>query len=61
MQAENALEFEDLRRLVGRYVRSPMGQAELQSVTPLTDREAIENLLVRHQSRLLQGGMQGLR
>ena len=26
MQAENALEFEELRALLGRYVRSPMGQ-----------------------------------
>ena len=45
MQAENALEFEDLRALLGRYVRSPMGHAELQSVTPLSDRPGIENAL----------------
>ena len=45
MQAEKALEFDDLRALLGRYVRSPMGQAELRSVTPLSDRPAIENAL----------------
>jgi DNA mismatch repair protein MutS2 len=52
VQAENAhklaagaLEFEDLRALLGRFVRSPMGQAELQSVTPQSDRPAIENAL----------------
>jgi len=44
-QAAGALEFEDLRALLGRYVRSPMGQAELRSVTPLSDRPAIENAL----------------
>ena len=45
MQAQNALEFEDLRALLGRYVRSPMGQRELQGIVPLTDRTAIENAL----------------
>ena len=52
MQAENtfrpaagALEFEALRALLGRYVRSPMGQAELSSVAPLMDRDAIESEL----------------
>jgi len=44
-RAEKALEFDDLRALLGRYVRSPMGRAELQAVTPLTDRAAIENAL----------------
>jgi DNA mismatch repair protein MutS2 len=34
-----------LRALLGRFVRSPMGQAELQSVTPQSDRPAIENAL----------------
>ena len=38
-------EFEDLRALLGRYVRSPMGQRELQGVAPLNDRAAIENAL----------------
>jgi DNA mismatch repair protein MutS2 len=45
VQAEKALEFDDLRVLLGRYVRSPMGQAELRDVQPLTDRAAIENAL----------------
>ncbi len=45
MQAEKALEFDDLRTLLGRYVRSPMGQAELLGVAPLADRSAIENAL----------------
>jgi len=45
VQAKSALEFEDLRNLLGRYVRSPMGQAELRNVTPLSDRPAIENAL----------------
>ena len=45
MQAEKALEFDDLRALLGRYVRSPMGQAELLGVAPLADRSAIENAL----------------
>ena len=45
MQAQNALEFEDLRALLGRYVRSPMGHAELLGIKPLTDRNAIEDAL----------------
>ena len=45
MQAENALEFQELRALLGRYVRSPMGQRELLNVTPLEDRAAIESAL----------------
>lgn len=45
MQADSALEFEDLRALLGRYVRSPMGQRELQGVAPLSDRAAIDNAL----------------
>jgi DNA mismatch repair protein MutS2 len=45
MQAENALEFEALRALLGRYVRSPMGQAELAQVAPLAERASIETTL----------------
>ena len=45
MQAQNALEFEDLRALLGRYVRSPVGRAELLGIAPLTDRAAIDNAL----------------
>lgn len=44
-RAEKALEFDDLRALLGRYVRSPMGRAELQSIAPLTDRATIDNAL----------------
>ena len=43
--AAGALEFEDLRALLGRYVRSPMGRRELQGVAPLHDRHAIEDAL----------------
>jgi DNA mismatch repair protein MutS2 len=43
--AAGALEFEDLRALLGRYVRSPMGRRELQGVAPLHDRPAIEDAL----------------
>src|SRR5208283_3500044 len=35
------LEFESLRRLLGRYVASPMGQRELEKVEPHTDRERL--------------------
>ena len=38
------LEFEPLRELVGRYVGSPLGQAELEKLAPLSDRLAIENI-----------------
>jgi DNA mismatch repair protein MutS2 len=43
--AAGALEFEDLRALLSRYVRSPMGHAELLDVRPLADRGAIETAL----------------
>src|SRR5258708_15930172 len=36
------LEFEDLRELVGRYVGSPMGKAELEKVSPHSDRARLE-------------------
>ena len=52
MQAENApnlaaeaLEFEELRALLGRYAHSPMGRAQLLAVAPTSDRTAIENAL----------------
>ncbi len=44
-KAESALEFEPLRALIARYVRSPMGQRELREITPVSDRAAIENTL----------------
>lgn len=39
------LEFEPLRDLVGRYVGSPPGRAELEKLEPRTDRVALENAL----------------
>jgi DNA mismatch repair protein MutS2 len=45
MHAENVLEFESLRELLGRYVRSALGQSELASVAPSPDRARIEAAL----------------
>ena len=45
MHAENVLEFEALRALLGRYLRSPLGRAELEAVAPVSDRAAIEAAL----------------
>ncbi len=45
MHAENVLEFEALRALVGRYLRSMLGRSELAQVTPVSDRAAIESAL----------------
>jgi DNA mismatch repair protein MutS2 len=45
MHVESVLEFEALRELVGRYVRSPLGRAELACVAPAADRAAIEDAL----------------
>src|SRR5215471_18974288 len=42
MIAEPVLEFEELRELVGRYLRTPLGRAELEKVTPGCDRAGIE-------------------
>ena len=39
------LEFEPLRELVGRYVGSPLGRAELEKLEPHTDRAVLENAL----------------
>ncbi|MEP7352574.1 MAG: Smr/MutS family protein [Acidobacteriota bacterium] len=39
---ESALEFEALRRLLGRYVRSPLGRGELERLQPVSDRAWIE-------------------
>ena len=39
------LEFEPLRELVGRYIGSPLGRAELEKLEPSVDRTAIENAL----------------
>jgi DNA mismatch repair protein MutS2 len=45
MFAEPVLEFEALRSLLGRYVSSELGRAELAAVEPVTDRAAIESAL----------------
>ncbi len=44
MRASSAgvLEFELLRQLLGRYVSSPLGRAELDKVQPHTDRERLD-------------------
>jgi len=39
------LEFEPLRALVGRYVGSPLGRAELERLAPHADRAALEDSL----------------
>ncbi len=39
------LEFEPLRALVGRYVGSPLGRAELEKLEPHTDRAVLESAL----------------
>jgi DNA mismatch repair protein MutS2 len=39
------LEFEPLRELVGRYVGSPLGRAELENLAPHTDRAVLEGAL----------------
>lgn len=39
------LEFEALRQLVGRFVQSPLGHAELAQITPHSDRAELEKTL----------------
>ncbi len=45
MHCESVLEFEQLRALLGRYLRSPIGRAELARLEPVSDRAAVENAL----------------
>lgn len=45
MNSEPVLEFEALRALLGRYVRSALGRGELELVAPSSDRNAIETAL----------------
>jgi len=45
MNSEPVLEFEALRALLGRYVRSALGRRELDRVAPSNDRDAIETTL----------------
>jgi DNA mismatch repair protein MutS2 len=60
------LEFDELKRLVGRYVAGPLGRAELDRLQPLDDREHLERTLaevseaidfVRISGRLPLGGL----
>ncbi len=39
------LEFDSLRQLVGRFVRGPLGQAEIEKLEPHSDRAALEESL----------------
>jgi DNA mismatch repair protein MutS2 len=43
--SEDLLEFESLRQLVGRFVRSELGRHELEQVAPHSDRGVLENTL----------------
>jgi len=45
LQPPEALEFDALRELVGRYVQSALGRAALKQITPSSDRDAIESAL----------------
>jgi DNA mismatch repair protein MutS2 len=45
MHAEAVLEFEALRGVLARYLRSPLGRAELEAIAPVSDRSAIETAL----------------
>jgi DNA mismatch repair protein MutS2 len=45
MHAEPVLEFEELRALLARYLKSPLGHAALLEVAPAADRAAIEDML----------------
>jgi DNA mismatch repair protein MutS2 len=40
--ALDLLEFEGLRQLLGRFVQSPLGRAELEQVQPVADRTSLE-------------------
>ena len=44
MHSEPVLEFEPLRALLARYVRSSLGRAELAQVEPISDRGEIESV-----------------
>ncbi len=42
MHCESVLEFEELRALLARYLRSPIGRAELARLEPSADRAVVE-------------------
>lgn len=39
------LEYDDLKRLIGRYIAGPFGRMELDRLVPVTDREILEESL----------------
>lgn len=43
--SSETLEYEALRTLLGRYISSPLGRAELHKITPNTDRAGLEEAL----------------
>jgi DNA mismatch repair protein MutS2 len=45
MHAESVLEFEALRAVIGRYVRSALGRTEVEKLAPSSDRALIEGAL----------------
>src|SRR5260370_14335263 len=45
LTSSEVLEFEALRQLLGRYVYSALGRAELDLVEPTSDRDRIESIL----------------
>jgi DNA mismatch repair protein MutS2 len=45
VHCESVLEFEQLRALLGRYLRSPIGRAELDRLEPVSDRFAVNESL----------------
>lgn len=45
MHCESVLEFEQLRALLGRYLRSPIGRAELDALKPVSHRQTVEDAL----------------
>jgi DNA mismatch repair protein MutS2 len=45
LNSETALEWEQVRALIGRYIGGPLGAAELAKVAPSSDREAVEGAL----------------
>jgi DNA mismatch repair protein MutS2 len=52
VHAESVLEFESLRSLLARYLRTPLGHAELARIEPLSDRAAIETSLAEASEAL---------
>jgi DNA mismatch repair protein MutS2 len=52
VHAESVLEFESLRALLARYLRTPLGRAQLDLIEPLSDRAAIEIALAEASEAL---------